>query len=98
MQVSIRVAGLRTLGGIDAIEHSLEMVRRLVHQAAVEPGAADEAEITLSVLFRSVLTTGRARASVRSPAGARAVRTTGTLYPTTRWIGPITNCWTRTAK
>ena len=70
MQVSIRVAGLRTLGGIDAIEHSLEMVRRLVHQAAVEPRAADEAEITLSVLFRSVLT-DRASSGVGAEPGGR---------------------------
>ena len=70
IQVSIRVAGLRTLGGIDAIEHSLEMVRRLVHQAAVEPRAADEAEITLSVLFRSVLT-DRASSGVGAEPGGR---------------------------
>jgi len=53
MQVRIHVSGLTGLGGIDAIEHSLEPIRRLVHDAAVVPGAADEADITLAVLFRS---------------------------------------------
>ena len=55
MQVSIHVPALATLGGIDGIEHSLEPVRRLVHHAAVVPGAGDDADITLAVLFRSVL-------------------------------------------
>src|SRR5436190_3319599 len=55
MQVSIHVPALATLGGIDGIEHSLEPVRRLVHHAAVVPGTGDDADITLAVLFRSVL-------------------------------------------
>jgi len=55
MQVSIHVSRLSTLGGIAGIEHVLEPVRRLVHHAAVVPAASDEADITLAVLFRSVL-------------------------------------------
>ncbi|MEO7273243.1 MAG: PAS domain-containing sensor histidine kinase, partial [Vicinamibacterales bacterium] len=70
MQVGIHVRGLAALGGLHAVERSLLRVNRLVHQAVVVSDRPDEADITLSVLFRSV-PHGKGQGQ---PAGPRVAR------------------------